>query len=106
MTGTDPKGTLTSGWTDVARAIGERARRAARLLAGAGSATKNAALDAMARGLRGHVEALRAENEADLAAARNAGLSPAMIDRLTLTESGIEKMARSLEEIAELRDPV
>lgn len=106
MTGTDPKGTLTSGWTDVARAIGERARRAARLLAGAGSATKNAALDAMARGLRGHVEALQAENEADLAAARKTGLSPAMIDRLTLTEGGIEKMARSLEEIAELRDPV
>jgi len=93
-------------WMERARAIGDRARRAARLLAAVGSAARNDVLLAMARGLRGHAKALQAENEADLTAARDAGLSAAMIDRLTLTDSRIEKMASSLEEIAELRDPV
>ncbi len=95
-----------SDWTETARAVGERARRAARLLQRAGPSTRTDALRAMAAGLRDGVDTLRADNEADLEGAREAGLSKAMIDRLTLSPERIEKMARSLEEVADLRDPV
>ena len=60
----------------------------------------------MAAGLRTRSETIRKANAADLAAAEQAGLTSAMIDRLTLTAERIEKMARSVEEIADLRDPV
>jgi len=96
----------TSGWTEKAQGIGERARRAARLVERAGPAPRTDALRAMARGLRAQTDALRADNEADLADARQAGLSKAMIDRLTLSPERIETMARVLEEVADLRDPV
>ena len=93
-------------WSRQASQIGSRARAAARQLAGAGTGARNAALRAMARNLRAKADAIQKENAADLAAAQAAGLSPAMIDRLTLTPDRIEKMARSIEEIADLRDPV
>jgi glutamate-5-semialdehyde dehydrogenase len=93
-------------WTEKARALGDRARRAARLLQRAGPSARTAALRAMAAGLRDNVDALQSENEADLAEARDAGLAKAMVDRLTLSPDRIEKMARSLDEVADLRDPV
>ena len=89
-----------------AQALGRRARVAARKLAAAGTGPKNAALRAMARGLVDRTDALLAANAADLADARKAGLSAALIDRLTLTPDRVKKMARSVEEIADLRDPV
>jgi glutamate-5-semialdehyde dehydrogenase len=92
--------------TGKARAIGERARRAARLIERAGPAARTDALRAMAAGLREKADTLQADNEADLQCAREAGLSKAMVDRLTLSPDRIEKMARSLEEVADLRDPV
>jgi len=95
-----------SDWTEKARAIGDRARRAARRLQRAGPAARTKALRAMAGGLRDRAAALRADNQADLAEARDAGLSPAMIDRLTLSPERIEKMAGSLVDVADLRDPV
>ncbi len=95
-----------TNWTAHAEAIGRRARRAARQLAPALSEVKDAALRAMAEALRTREETLREANAADLDAAREAGLSSAMVDRLTLSEDRLEKMARSLEEIAALRDPV
>jgi glutamate-5-semialdehyde dehydrogenase len=93
-------------WSQAAQTLGRRARAAARQLAVAGTAAKNAALRAMAAGLRAASETIRKANAADLAAAEQAGLTSAMIDRLTLTAERIEKMARSVEEIADLRDPV
>ncbi len=93
-------------WSQAAQALGRRARAAARQLAVTGTAAKNAALRAMAAGLRAASETIRKANAADLAAAEQAGLTSAMIDRLTLTAERIEKMARSVEEIADLRDPV
>ena len=105
MTETDPSGPA-SGWTEKARAIGDRARRAARLLETVGPAARTDALRAMARGLRDQADALQADNQGDLADARDAGLSSAMIDRLALGPERIEKMARGLEEVADLRDPV
>jgi glutamate-5-semialdehyde dehydrogenase len=93
-------------WAGQAQAIGQRARAAARLLAAAGSSSRSAALKAMAAALRAGIDGLIKENAADVAAARLANLSTAMIDRLTLTPDRIQKMARDIEEIAEQRDPV
>ena len=93
-------------WTREAEAVGKRGREAARPLAAAGTGAKNAALRAMAATLRAKAPEILRENAADVAAAKEAGLSAAMLDRLHLGPEGLEKMARSLEEIAELRDPV
>jgi glutamate-5-semialdehyde dehydrogenase len=93
-------------WSPEAQAIGRRARAAARQLAAASTNTKNAALRAMAAALRNSAEAILAANAEDTSAAKAAGLSAVLIDRLGLTRDRIEKMARSLEEITELRDPV
>ena len=93
-------------WSQEARTLARRARAAARELATAGAGAKNAALRAMAENLRAGAETIRKENAADLAAANQAGLAAAMIDRLTLTDERIEKMARSMHQIADLQDPV
>ena len=86
--------------------IGSDAADAARVLAQAGSATKDAALRSAARELRARSAAILGCNEIDTAAARQASMSAALIDRLTLDRSRVEAMARGLEEIAELRDPI
>jgi glutamate-5-semialdehyde dehydrogenase len=93
-------------WAEKAQAIGRRARAAARQLAGAGTNVKNAALKAMAGGLRSRSAEILKASAADVAAARQAGTSAALVDRLALTPDRLETMARSLDEIAELRDPV
>jgi len=86
--------------------VGQQARDASRHLAAASTAAKNAALLAIAQRLRSAKDALLSANAADLAQAREDGLEPALIDRLTLTEKGIDAMADGLEEIAALPDPV
>ena len=86
--------------------IGRRARAAARRLATSASAEKDAALRAMARNLRCSAAAILAANAHDVADARKAGMTPAFIDRLTLTPERIDAMARGLEDIALLADPV
>jgi glutamate-5-semialdehyde dehydrogenase len=93
-------------WSDQSQEIGRRARAAARVLAAASTNTKNDALVAMAAALRNSTDAIIKENAADVAAGKAAGLSAALLDRLALTKDRIEKMARSLDEIATLRDPV
>ncbi len=89
-----------------ARAIGGRARAAARRLAASDAAARTAALRAMADALRKRADAILRENAADVAAARQAGLAAALVDRLTLTPERIAKMAGSVEEVAALHDPV
>jgi glutamate-5-semialdehyde dehydrogenase len=91
---------------DYMQTLGRQARAASRLLATASTATKNAALTSMAGAIREHRAALLAANTRDLDEARAAGLEPALIDRLTLTEKGIEAMAEGLEQVAALPDPV
>jgi glutamate-5-semialdehyde dehydrogenase len=86
--------------------LAERARAAADELAMSPPETKDAALRAAAVSLRDHAPALLAANRRDLDEVDGAGLSAAMIDRLTLGAQGIEAMARGLEEIAAQPDPV
>ncbi|MCX5648870.1 MAG: glutamate-5-semialdehyde dehydrogenase [Planctomycetota bacterium] len=87
-------------------AIGRRARAAARHLAAAGTRAKDAALAATADALGSQAKMILAANAADSSDATKAGLSAAMIDRLTLSAAEIEKMAQQVREIADLRDPV
>ncbi len=86
--------------------LGRQARAASRVLAAASTAAKNGALIAMAGEIRARRAELLAANAQDLDAARAAGLDPALIDRLTLDEKGIDAMAAGLEQVAALPDPV
>ncbi|WAW09160.1 glutamate-5-semialdehyde dehydrogenase [Oxalobacter vibrioformis] len=86
--------------------IGQEARKASRVMAKANTAVKNQALAAIAAAIRRDAENLLQANEKDLAAARANGLEAALLDRLTLTPSGIATMAEGLEQIAALPDPV
>jgi len=86
--------------------IGKRARAAAEILAFADPAAKAAALDAAASALRQEGATILAANAEDMQAARANGLSSAFLDRLHLTEARIAAMAKGVEEIAALPDPV
>lgn len=86
--------------------VGRAARAASRQLAAATTASKNDALLAMAAAIRERRAQLLAANARDLEDARAAGLEPALIDRLTLTDKGVEAMAEGLEQVAALPDPV
>jgi len=82
------------------------AKSAARAMAAAPTEVKNAALEAIARGLGESVEAILEANAADLADERAQGLSKALTDRLTLTPERVDAMAAGVREVAALDDPV
>ncbi len=86
--------------------LGRRARQASRLLAQLDSEQKNHALRAMADEIVAQSQPILAANKKDLASARQNGLALAMIDRLTLTNERIEKMAAGIREVSALPDPV
>ncbi len=88
------------------RALGSAARSAQQVLALAPTDQKNRALGAMAARLRQASEPILAANAGDVARAAAANRSEALVDRLKLDPSRLEAMARSLEEIAALPDPV
>jgi glutamate-5-semialdehyde dehydrogenase len=79
------------------------ARAASRILARSTRATRDAALAAMADALRDGMREILAANLADVAAYRG---TAAFLDRLTLTEARVEAMARGLEDVAALPDPL
>ncbi len=87
-------------------AICVEARRAARALASASRATKDAALRAIAQAIRAEKVTILAANEHDLNDARAGGTRGAMLDRLALDLPRLEAVASSVEEVAELDDPV
>ena len=86
--------------------IGTSARAAAQVLAQVASAVKNRALRQAASNVRARLRDILSANNRDVERARGKGLGPALIDRLALTADRVEAMARGLEEIAELPDPV
>ncbi|HEX7329631.1 MAG TPA: glutamate-5-semialdehyde dehydrogenase [Casimicrobiaceae bacterium] len=87
-------------------ALGEAARAASRVVARAGTAAKSRALEATAAALRRDAAELKDANGQDVLHARAEGADDAFVDRLTLTDKSIEAMAKGLEEIAALPDPV
>jgi glutamate-5-semialdehyde dehydrogenase len=87
-------------------ALGRAAALAARSLAQATTAQKDAALIAAAGQIRAQRADILAANKIDLQAAKERGLSGAMLDRLALDEKRIEAMAKGIEDIVALRDPI
>ena len=85
---------------------GLAARHAARALAVAGTARKNAALEAAARAIEARQGEILAANAADLEAARAAGLRPALLDRLALDEGRIAGIVEGVRQVAALPDPI
>jgi glutamate-5-semialdehyde dehydrogenase len=82
------------------------ARRSARALAAASTDMKNRCLRDAAVRLRNHRPHVLDTNRDDVQRGREAGLSSALLDRLTLNEARVEAMAKGLEDVAALPDPV
>jgi glutamate-5-semialdehyde dehydrogenase len=91
---------------DVMRDLGRGARAAARALALAPSAQKNAALTAMANAVRMQAAAILAANAEDLAEAKADTASAAFLDRLMLDDSRVTAMADGIDIVRALPDPV
>ncbi len=92
--------------TNLMLTMGRQARAAARLLALAPTDMKNTALMEAARLLRARFADVLAANARDLEAARARGTTGSFLDRLALDQPRIEAIAKGLEEIAALDDPV
>ena len=86
--------------------LGVQAKAASSVLAIAPTMAKNKALLAMASALNASRSNLIAANEKDLAAGKARGLDDAMLDRLKVTNEGIDAMMVGLQQVAALADPV
>jgi glutamate-5-semialdehyde dehydrogenase len=86
--------------------LGKAAVEAAGMLALANTERKNTALSVAAAAVRARRGALLTANERDMSAARAAKLSGALLDRLQLDEKRVEGIARSIEEVVALPDPI
>ncbi|MEM9030981.1 MAG: glutamate-5-semialdehyde dehydrogenase [Pseudomonadota bacterium] len=97
---------LSADTKDVMAELGRQAKQAASVLAIASREEKDAALVAAADALRQSTASIVEANALDLAAAREAGRPDAFVDRLALNEKRIDGVAKGLEAIAQLDDPV
>jgi glutamate-5-semialdehyde dehydrogenase len=95
-----------ASFTEQAIQLGRQAKAAARRLAVLSSEDKNQALQLMADQLEAQSPFLLDENQNDLNAAKKAGITGAVLDRIALTSSRVQSMAKGLREIAALPDPV
>ncbi len=85
---------------------GQAAKAAAYPLAGAGTAKKNAALQAIADILMDRQAKWLQANAIDIAAAKESGMRPAMLDRLTLTSERIAGIVEGVRQVCSLPDPI
>jgi glutamate-5-semialdehyde dehydrogenase len=99
-------GTETPDIAAAMAALGTAAREAAHRLTTADTAAKNQALTGAAAAIRDGAAEIQAANDRDMAAAEKRGLTKALLDRLKLNPDRIEAMAKGLEDIAALPDPV
>ncbi|WP_397451222.1 glutamate-5-semialdehyde dehydrogenase [Pseudomonas sp. NA-150] len=97
---------MTESVLDYMTRLGRAAREASRVIGRASTAQKNRALQAAAAALDDARAELSAANEQDLAAGRANGLSPYMLERLTLTPERIDSMIVGLRQVASLADPI
>jgi len=95
---TDPK--------EYAELVARQGKAASRSIARARTELKNAVLDAMAENLLKARDELKEANRRDLQLGKDDGLSPAMLDRLELTDKRIDDMAEAVRTIVKLIDPV
>ncbi|MCV6623550.1 MAG: glutamate-5-semialdehyde dehydrogenase [Cellvibrionaceae bacterium] len=87
------------------RQLGQQARAASRELLLADSGQKNQALLAIAAELKAQQEQILQANDTDLQLGRESGLEDALLDRLAITEAGIDQMVEGLQQVAALPDP-
>lgn len=85
---------------------GQQARSASRVLMRSNDQQKSAALLHIAARLEAQADDLKAENARDLEKARESGLEPALLDRLTLSDKSLSLMIAGLQQVANLEDPV
>lgn len=85
---------------------GQAAKSASRTLATAGTSIKNAALKAIGDILTDRQQEWLQANAEDIAAAREAGMRPAMLDRLTLTPERIAGIVEGIRQVIALPDPI
>jgi glutamate-5-semialdehyde dehydrogenase len=95
-----------SAFTDQAIQLGKQAKVAARRLAALSSQDKNQALHIMADRLEAQSALLIEHNQHDLVAAKKAGITGALLDRIALTPDRVQAMGKGLREVAALPDPV
>ena len=88
------------------RQMAEAARAAVDILANATTEAKNAALRSGAKNIRAHETDILAANKLDIEEAERQGLTGAMSDRLLLNHARVEAMAKGLEDVADLADPI
>ena len=88
------------------RELAQRAKRASRVLAQLGTEEKNSLLVGMADELDAQEKVIRKANQEDVAAAKVAGTSGALLDRLELTEKRFREMVEGVRHVAKLPDPV
>jgi len=86
--------------------MGQNAREASRLIAGADSDVKNEVLRTLAALLERSRPEIKEANGSDIAAARTSGMSEALLDRLTLNEGRLEGLSKDLRSLADFPDPV
>jgi glutamate-5-semialdehyde dehydrogenase len=94
------------GISELMRGLGKAAVSAAAVLAVTLTKTKNEALAAAAAAIRARRAEILDANDRDMTAATNAQLGAPLLDRLRLDQKRVEAIARSIEDIAELPDPV
>ena len=86
--------------------LAREAKTASRVLAQLSSATKNAALEAMATAICDHRDAIFAANQIDVENGKAKGINSALLNRLTLTEAKIAAIAQGCRQVAALPDPI
>lgn len=86
--------------------MGKRAKDAARVLASSDSILRTKALSALADALEENCDFILSENEKDLEAGRNAGMSKSLLDRLALTKDRVYSMAQGARQVASFADPI
>jgi glutamate-5-semialdehyde dehydrogenase len=96
----------TGGISELMRGLGKAAVSAASVLAVTSTRTKNEALAAAAAAIRARRAQILEANDRDMTAATTAQLGAPLLDRLRLDQKRVEAIARSIEDIAALPDPV
>ena len=86
--------------------LGKKAKEASKKLINLDTNTKNNILLEVAKALIEEKDLIKSENKKDLEYGKEKGVSPALLDRLELTDARIEGMAKSLVEIANFKDPI
>ena len=86
--------------------MGKRAKDAARILASSDSILRTKALGVLADALEENCDYILKENEKDLQAGRDAGMSKSLLDRLALTKDRVSSMAQGARQVAAFADPI